>query len=140
MKIKIYLSLISSTIIFLVCLFTDIELSFLIFFVTFIFNFIPTLGPLLSILIPIPIIVIQFGFDYHLWLLLSVIAVVQFVIWNVLETKIMDKSLGIHPFAFFMALAYWGFVWGFPGMFLSIPLTLTLSLVINYIEAKNSTN
>jgi AI-2 transport protein TqsA len=52
----------------------------------------------------------------------------------VIEPKLMGKSVGLHPITVLMALIFWGMLWGFVGMLLSVPLTLTLRILFDQSE------
>jgi len=40
------------------------------------------------------------------------------------------KSLNIDPIAVLLSLAFWGAIWGLPGMFLSTPLTVMAMIIL----------
>ena len=56
--------------------------------------------------------------------------IVNVVIGNVIEPRIMGKGLGLSTFVVFFALIFWGFVLGTVGMFLSVPLTMTMKIIL----------
>ncbi|MDA8793825.1 AI-2E family transporter, partial [Bacteriovoracaceae bacterium] len=140
MNTKTILSVLTGIITFVICLILNIESAFLISVLTFMLNFIPTVGSIVATAIPIPIILLQYGLDFHLPVTLGLLLLNQFIIGNVIETKIFGDSLGIHPFLIFFSLAFWGFLWGISGMFLSIPLALLSKLLFDeYKLAKANT-
>ena len=47
---------------------------------------------------------------------------------NVLEPRLMGRSVGISPWMVFVALLFWAYVLGPVGMILAIPLTVALKL------------
>jgi len=58
------------------------------------------------------------------------------IVGNLVEPKIMGKGLGLSTFIVFVALIFWGFVLGTVGMFLSVPLTMAIKIML---EQKPST-
>ena len=50
------------------------------------------------------------------------------------EPKLTGKSVGLHPITVLLALIFWGMLWGFVGMLLSVPLTLTLRILLDQSE------
>jgi AI-2 transport protein TqsA len=43
--------------------------------------------------------------------------------------------VGLSPLVILAALSVWGLVWGLPGMFLAVPLTVVVKIVCENIEA-----
>ena len=100
----------------------------------FLLNFIPTLGSIIATLLPLPIVVLNPDVSPLTGVLaIALPATVQLVIGNILEPRIMGKSLQLHPIAILMALIVWGMVWGIPGMFLAVPITAVLKIALSRI-------
>ena len=54
----------------------------------------------------------------------------KIVIGNVLEPRMMGKSLNLSSLVVIISLAVWGSIWGVTGMFLSVPITVLLMIVL----------
>jgi predicted PurR-regulated permease PerM len=54
---------------------------------------------------------------------------INIVVGNLLEPKIMGKQLSLSTFIVFSSMVIWGWIFGFLGMFLAVPLTLTINLL-----------
>jgi len=101
----------------------------------FLLNFIPSIGSIIATLLPIPIAVAQF--QGNPWMTVFVIAIpgaIQITIGNVIEPKIMGKGLDLHPIVILLALSFWGLIWGAVGMFLSVPITAMIRIVLMQFE------
>ncbi len=95
--------------------------------IAFLMNFIPNIGSLLAAIPPVIIGGIQFGISGFLITSAGFIAV-NTIIGNLVEPKLMGKTLDISPLIVFLSLIFWGWVFGPIGMLLSIPLTVTLKI------------
>ena len=57
------------------------------------------------------------------------------VIGNVVEPKMMGRSLSISPVVILISLAVWGSIWGVIGMFLSVPIMVIAMIVMAQFKA-----
>ena len=97
--------------------------------IAFLLNYIPTIGSILAAVPAVLFALIQLGFGGALSTII-IFAVVNMVIGNVVEPKMMGKGMGLSTFVVFFSLLFWGFVLGTVGMFLSIPLTMTIKVIL----------
>ena len=132
---KFLTSLVTGILVFILLVSFQVEMAFLFGVLTVLFNFIPTIGSIVATLIPVPVILLQFAFGWQLWVLLVVSAVIQFTIGSVIEPKLMGERMDLHPITVLLFLMFWGLVWGLPGMFLAVPITAVLKIVLSRIEA-----
>lgn len=111
-----------------------LELAGVFGLLAFFLNFIPSIGSVVATLLPLPLAVAQYE---NPWMVLPVVAVpgaVQFVIGNIVETKMTGEGLNLHPVAILLALAFWGLLWGAIGMVLAAPMTAILRIVLMHFE------
>jgi AI-2 transport protein TqsA len=54
---------------------------------------------------------------------------------TVAEPMILGRAVGLSPLVILAALSVWGMLWGLPGMFLAVPLTVVVKIVCEHIEA-----
>jgi AI-2 transport protein TqsA len=104
-------------------------------FVIFLLNYIPTIGSLIGIVFPALLTIIQFNAVLPFALVLGSLSVAQFVIGNVLEPRLMGRSLNLSPLVMILSLALWGQVWGIVGMFLCVPITVMLMIVFAHFPS-----
>ena len=95
----------------------------------FLFNYIPTIGSIIAAIPGITFSILQLGFPATIWTI-AVYVVANVVIGSVLEPKIMGKGLGLSTFVVFFSLIFWGFVLGPVGMFLSVPITMSIKIIL----------
>lgn len=98
-------------------------------FLIFLLNFIPTIGSLVATLFPAIFSLLQFGEFQPFFMVLIFVGVIQVLVGNLLEPKLMGNSLNISPLVTILALSFWGAIWGITGMFLSVPITVMLVIV-----------
>jgi predicted PurR-regulated permease PerM len=95
--------------------------------VSFFLNFVPEVGAIISIAIPIPVILLDGRLEAPMFTL-SVCMVGQLLlklaINNVLELHLVeqDREMSIHPVWVLLNLNYFGYVWGPMGMLISVPM------------------
>lgn len=129
--IKILTSFLTGFLSFFVLLFLGIDLPGLWAFLIFILNFIPSIGSIVATAFPVLFSVLQFGdLSKALYVLIGVLAV-QVFIGNLVEPRILGNKLNLSPLVVILGLAFWGFVWGFVGMLLSVPIMATLMIVFS---------
>ncbi|MFT4066144.1 AI-2E family transporter [Paraburkholderia sp.] len=101
---------------------------------TALLNYVPYIGSVLAIVFPVLMSVLQFGdFNSILIVLLSLTAI-HFVIGNILDPYMMGNSLNLSPFAILASMAVWSALWGVPGAFLAVPITVSVTIIFSEFE------
>ncbi len=103
----------------------------------FLFNFIPTIGSAIALIAPVVMALIQSESISYALLIAVVVAGLQTVFFNLLEPMILGKRLNLNPIVILFSVLIWGYIWGIVGMFLSVPLTAIIKIVISNSESKN---
>lgn len=120
------------------------DLAFLFGMVAFFLNFVPEVGALISILLPMPVILLDGRLSSPLLTLMAATAgqlILKLVIGNVVEVKLVeqDREMSIHPVWVLVGLNYFGFIWGPVGMLLSVPLMAILkSFALSAAQGSNA--
>ena len=103
--------------------------------IIFFINFIPVVGSMVGAVFPSLLLLVQFGSFGVFFLGLFCLTVVQIGVGNILEPRLMGRSLNLSPIAILVALAVWGGLWGVAGMFLCVPITVIVMIVCAHFEA-----
>jgi AI-2 transport protein TqsA len=128
--IKIAISALTGVLVWASLAMIKLKLAYIFGVLAFILNFIPSIGSIISTLLPIPIAVAQFQSAWPTIFVIAVPGAIQMVVGNVLEPKLMGEELNLHPVTVLLTLSFWGLLWGIPGMFLATPLTAIIRIVL----------
>ncbi|MCK5270879.1 MAG: AI-2E family transporter [Sedimentisphaerales bacterium] len=112
-----------------------IKFAWMFGFLAFLLNFIPNIGSIIATLLPIPVILLSSDMSLLVrFLAVAIPAAIQFVIGNIVQPKIMGRSLDLHPIAILMSLIFFGIIWGIIGMFLATPITAVLKILLEKFD------
>lgn len=101
----------------------------------FVLNFIPYVGSLIGVAFPALLTLVQFDTLTPFFITSIVLASVQLAVGNILEPRMMGRSLNLSPLVIMLALAVFGQIWGVMGMILSMPLMVIALIVCAGFEA-----
>jgi predicted PurR-regulated permease PerM len=83
----------------------------------FLFNFIPYIGSLVAVSLPILLSFLQYADEPWKPLLITLLLlVIQRVIDNYVEPRLTGQKLGVSPLVVLLSLAFWAWLWGVVGM------------------------
>lgn len=99
----------------------------------FMFNYVPNIGSIIAAVPTVLFALVQLGVGGAL-ATAAVFAVVNVIIGSVLEPRFMGRGLGLSTLVVFLSLVFWGWVLGLVGMFLSVPLTMTVQIALSANE------
>jgi predicted PurR-regulated permease PerM len=101
----------------------------------FLLNFIPTIGSIIATAFPSILTLVQFDTLGPFIVTVTVLTSVQFCIGSLIEPKLMGNRLNLSPIVILLSLGLWGSIWGIPGMFLCVPITVIIMIVCSYFSA-----
>jgi AI-2 transport protein TqsA len=132
--LKTLIGLITGGASYIILYFIGIDAALFWAFLIFLFNYIPFVGSLIATLFPSIFAIFQFGDLYHPLMIFGLIEVVQILVGNVLEPRVMGKSLNLSSLVVIISLSFWSALWGIPGAFLSIPLTVVMVIIFKQFK------
>lgn len=97
--------------------------------ITFLLNFVPNIGSIIAAVPACALAFVQLGAGTAALAALGYI-VVNTVIGSFIEPRLMGRRLGLSTLVVFLSLVFWGWVLGPMGMLLSVPLTMTLKIIL----------
>jgi AI-2 transport protein TqsA len=132
---KLFLAL-GAGVIFLVLLGSfRIELTLIFALAAIFLNFIPTIGPIVAVALPLPVVFYAYGLEWPFFAILIVLATAQFIIGNIVEPIVLKDIMDLHPITILVCLVLWALIWGISGMFLAVPITAVVKIVFQRIDA-----
>lgn len=134
-SVKFFISLLTGITVYLGCLCTGLSFPILWGFIAFVMNFIPTIGSIFSCLITIIFALLQFWPSLLPVVIISVVLIgANTLFGNIIEPKIQGENLGLSPFIIIVALSVWGWIWGFAGMVIAVPLMVVIKIICENVE------
>jgi predicted PurR-regulated permease PerM len=114
--------------------FVGLEFAILWGVLQFILNFIPNIGSIVVGVGATLFALLQFWPEPTPIILVGIIMLsANMIIGNVLEPMIMGDNLGISPLIVLLALMIWGWLWGFMGMILAVPMMVIIQILCENI-------
>ena len=101
----------------------------------FLLTFIPQLGVTVGSIAPALFALIQFPTTWQAIAIFAVIQLVAFIVGNLIYPRMQADTQNIDPVATILALTFWTLLWGIPGAFLAIPLTLILMMIFAQFDS-----
>ncbi len=129
LAIKTVASLFTGFIVSMSLYFIGVDFPFLWGMLAFLLNYIPNIGSIIAAIPPLILAFVQLGPAEVLWTAITFTAA-NMIVGNFLEPKFMGKMLGLSTFVVFLSLIFWGWIFGSVGMFLSVPLTMTIKIAL----------
>jgi predicted PurR-regulated permease PerM len=95
--------------------------------------FIPYVGSFVGLLLALGVAAVQF---WPHWIMIAATAIVfffgQFVEGNILQPKLVGKSVGLHPVWLMFALVAFGTLFGFTGLIAAVPVSAAIGVLIRF--------
>lgn len=111
-----------------------VDFAFLFGLLAFLLNYIPNIGSVIATVLRVGFAFFQFGTFWTPFWILVITTALDNVLGNIVEPRLMGRGLGLSPLLVFFSLLFWGWLWGVPGMILSVPLTAVLRIVCQNVE------
>lgn len=99
----------------------------------FVLNYVPNIGSVIAAVPAVAVALVQLGVGYAIGLA-GIYLAVNMVIGNFIDPIVIGRQLRLSPLIVLMSLVFWGWVWGPVGMFLSVPLTIIVRIVLENTE------
>lgn len=135
LSLKTLVSLLTGVLSYFALLILGIDAPVFWAMLIFVLNYIPTVGSLIATLFPACFAILQYGELAPFLYVLIFVGLIQVVIGNIIEPKIMGNSLNMSSLVVVLSLTVWGAIWGVMGMILSVPITVMIIIVCEEIPS-----
>ena len=99
-----------------------------------ILRFVPYIGAVLAAVLPLTLAAaVDADWRMAIWTI-SLYAVVEVVMGQVVEPFIYGRNAGLSPVAIVISAAFWTWLWGPLGLLMSTPLTLCLAVLARHVD------
>ncbi|MGJ8623724.1 MAG: AI-2E family transporter [Yoonia sp.] len=111
----------------------QLELAVSIGILTFVLNFIPNIGSIVATALIALVAHVEVGDATTTLIIFTIAGIIQFVNGSIIDPMLMGRALRLSSFGIILFLAFWGAVWGIPGMFLSVPIMVMMLVVCSHV-------
>ena len=96
-------------------------------------SFIPYVGSLVGLVLALVVAIVQFWPDFvMIGAVIAVFALGQFFEGNILQPRLVGKSVGLHPVWLMFALFAFGALFGFVGMLIAVPAAASIGVLVRF--------
>jgi predicted PurR-regulated permease PerM len=124
------LNVVLAVINWIACVAIGVPFAFLLSFLVFFLNYIPTIGAIVASLLVVAIALVTQGWGGALAMAI-VQALAGVLIGSVLQPKMLGARLGLSPLVVLLSLVVWGYLLGIAGMFFAVPLTIIVKIILD---------
>jgi predicted PurR-regulated permease PerM len=112
---------------------SGLNFGLLIGLISGLITFIPYVGSMTGLILALCVAVAQFWPQWTaIVVVLGIFLVGQFVEGNVLAPKLVGQSVGLHPVWLIFSLLAFGYLFGFVGLLVAVPLAATIGVLARF--------
>ncbi|QDU18742.1 AI-2E family transporter [Urbifossiella limnaea] len=101
---------------------------------TFLCNFIPYIGSVVAYLLPVGFAFLRLPLGWQPVAVAVLVLGCHLASAMLVEPMLLGRAVGLSPLVILGSLAFWGLLWGVPGMFLAVPLTVVAVIVMGHFD------
>ena len=129
-KVKFLVSLATGIGTGLACLFFDVSFPIFWGLFAFLINFVQMVGSIITVILLSIFAFIELDPTSTLFFFIVSITGVQVLFGSILEPIFMGKSFSLNVITVLVMLMLWGYIWGVPGLIMSIPITVFIKIML----------
>lgn len=97
----------------------------------FLINFVQMIGSVISVVLLSLFALVELDSTGTLLFFILAITAVQVLFGGIIEPVMMGRTFSVNIITVLVMLMLWGFIWGVPGLIMSIPITVFLKIVFD---------
>jgi len=125
-------ALIQGVVVFLFALLVGLDFAFVWGLLAFLLNYVPTIGSAIAVIPPSLFALVQFDGLGRALLVCLGMAVLQLICGNYVDPLLKGRFLQLSPVVVLISITFWGWIWGIPGAFLGVPITIGLVIAADH--------
>lgn len=137
-KVKVFVSFLTGLFTGLACFFFDVSFPIFWGLFAFLINFVQMVGSFITVILLSLFAYIELEVSSVLLFFIIAIAGTQVLYGSILEPIFMGKSFSINVITVLVALMFWGFIWGVPGLIMAIPITVFFKIIFEQFSSTKS--
>ncbi len=95
-----------------------------------ILEYIPVVGALASVIVIFAAAIFTFVSFWYAFFIVFLFSVIVAIEANVITPIVIGKTVMLTPIIVFLSIMFWGFIWGVPGIFIAIPITVIIKIIL----------
>lgn len=137
-SVKSLVCLLTGAAVYGLCRVFGVDFALFFAFLAFLLSYLPVIGSIVSSVPPIILAIVKFEAWWPVVLLALCLVAVNVVLGQVLEPRLLGSRLALKPLGILVGLAFWGLLWGLPGMILATPLMVLLRILASQFHFSRS--
>ena len=133
LMVKTLVSVVTGLMVYGVARFFELDLAGALGILTFVLNYIPAIGSIVATVLVALVAFVQLGSGPVTLGIFAITGGIQFLNGNIIDPMLMCRALRVSSFGIIISLAFWGAVWGIPGMFLAVPIMVGAMIVFSHL-------
>jgi predicted PurR-regulated permease PerM len=129
-KVKFLVSLFTGIGFSLACLYFDVSFPIFWGLFAFLINFVQMIGSVISVVVLSLFAFVELDPTSTLLFFILAITLVQAIMGGILEPIFMGKTFSLNIITVLVMLMLWGYIWGVPGLIMSIPITVVIKIIL----------
>ncbi len=133
--LKTVINLITASVSYLILILVGVDFAGFWALLIFLLNYVPIIGPIAANAFPVILALVQpDGGLQKAGLALALLVGAEQTMSTLVEPRLVGKSLNLSPLIILFSLAVWGSLWGFAGLLLAVPITVTTMIILTQFK------